>query len=292
MPMLFKANKRRASILVEFAIIAMVLYLLFAGLLAFGRMLYCSQVVNQAVDTAAQELAHTPLPASITFEEVRDNTAPTTEFRDRVFSEDYLAIDITPWIIAPGGMTLYEYVDSLNPPMVNRMLVQVMYIEEVPGGTTLLRYPGAIITSATAPSGYTVVVPTIQAQSTAGPADIRWVRVLEEVDTEAEPGDNTGSAPDPFPVNSPQGGLAALRLHYPFQSVGMSGYINGNYVIADDGAITELNAPGGALVSPTSTVGPHAGPYGLGTHLAWGETVRPFRKVITAQAIYRREVFE
>jgi hypothetical protein len=40
-------------------------------------------------------------------------------------------------------------------------------------------------------------------------------------------------------------------------------------------------------------VGPYAGAYGLGRQLALGgRTVRPFRKLISAQAIYRREVVE
>jgi len=40
-------------------------------------------------------------------------------------------------------------------------------------------------------------------------------------------------------------------------------------------------------------VGPYAGTFGLGRQLALaGRTVRPFRKVVSAQAIYRREVVE
>ena len=34
------------------------------------------------------------------------------------------------------------------------------------------------------------------------------------------------------------------------------------------------------------------GDYGLGQQYAWAKTVRPYRSLISAQAIYRREVFQ
>ena len=37
--------------------------------------------------------------------------------------------------------------------------------------------------------------------------------------------------------------------------------------------------------------GPYSGAYGLGEHLALGQSLRPFRRLISAQAIFRREVF-
>jgi len=47
-----------------------------------------------------------------------------------------------------------------------------------------------------------------------------------------------------------------------------------------------------ALVS-AAAVGAYAGAFGLGQHFALaGQTVRPFRKLISTQAIFRREVFQ
>ena len=57
---------------------------------------------------------------------------------------------------------------------------------------------------------------------------------------------------------------------------------------------------------PSSAVGTYGGPYGLGTQEAWANSqrtdtfpmpqvpagVRPFRRLVSAQAIYRREVFQ
>ncbi len=283
--------RRRASALVEFAVVFILLYFLVGGILVFGRMLFAAQTVNQAVDAASRELARTPLPPMATFEEVRDAFAPPSDFRVRVYSEDWLAIDITSWINAPGGDTLYEFLDTLPIPLVNRHLIPVMFLQRV-GNQTLLRYPGALVTSATAPSGFSVEVPVVIDEDYDGNTSIRWIRVLEEMDTEDQPGDDTGADPDPFRVNSPQGGVASLRLNYPFQSVLFSQWVGNGWIPADDSAVTELNSPNGTPVDPGGVTGPYEGQFGLGRQLAWGTTVRPYRRLVSTQAVYRREVFE
>ena len=62
---------------------------------------------------------------------------------------------------------------------------------------------------------------------------------------------------------------------------------------ADDKYIVVENegeAPGTPVgVSAFNT---HAGPYGLGVTLALGRELRPFRRLITSQALFRREVFQ
>jgi hypothetical protein len=66
-----------------------------------------------------------------------------------------------------------------------------------------------------------------------------------------------------------------------------------NPVLADEGAVQELNAAPGALIGDDGAIGTYAGPFGLGRQLALaGQVVRPFRKLVSAQAVYRREVFE
>jgi len=285
-------GNRRANLLIEFAIVFLLLYMIIGGILTFGKLLFAAQTINQAADNAARELARTALPATATFEDVRDAIVPPTEFRTDVYSEDWLAIDITPWILAPAGLTLYEYLDSLPMPWVNRQLVPLMFMQAGAGGDTLLRYPGALVTSATAPSGYSVEVPVVLNEDTAGNTTVRWVRVLEEMDTEDEPGDNTAPNPDPFSVISPQGGVAALRLNYPYQSEVFSTYLNSAWVAADDTLVTELNSPFGTPVDPGLANGPYSGEYGLGRQLAWGTEIRPFHRLVSAQAVYRREIFE
>lgn len=285
---------RRANLLIEFAIVALLLYLIVGGVLTFGRLLFCAQVVNEAGDLAARELARTPLSAQMTFEEARDLTGPETEFRDRIFSEDYLVIDVSPWIGGGGGQTLYQYLDTLDLPLVNRTLIPVMFLQDY-GGRTLLRYPGALFASPTAPSGLTVEIPAVVAEDHLGNTQVVWTRVLEEIDTEEYPGDNTGSDPDPFQATSPQGGVAAVRLNFPYQSEAFSHGVNGAWVFADESSVTELNSPTagvGTPVDPLLVTGPYAGEYGLGRQFAWGEEIRPFRRLISAQSIHRREIFE
>src|SRR5262249_21985003 len=109
-------------------------------------------------------------------------------------------------------------------------------------------------------------------------------------------------AADPAPAR----GLAAVRVNYPYQAAMLSGFRQppatdidpippnmANAIAADDGGVTQNNVPPGALVDDGAAVGVYAGQFGLGRQLALaGRTVRPFRRLISAQAIFRREVVE
>ena len=67
---------------------------------------------------------------------------------------------------------------------------------------------------------------------------------------------------------------------------------NVNYRIqANDGGVAQTNAAPGGLIGG-SEAGPYAGAYGLGKMYSHAEEVRPFRRLLSAQAIFRREVFE
>jgi hypothetical protein len=59
---------RRGQSLVEFALVALVVYLLLAAILTFGHALYVAQGLQQAADLAAREISRTPLPAEITLD--------------------------------------------------------------------------------------------------------------------------------------------------------------------------------------------------------------------------------
>jgi hypothetical protein len=66
-----------------------------------------------------------------------------------------------------------------------------------------------------------------------------------------------------------------------------------NVIAADDAGVQQNNAPPGVPVDESGATGAYAGAYGLGRQFALaGRTVRPFRKLISAQAIFRREVVE
>jgi hypothetical protein len=294
------SRQRRGQSLVEFALVALVLYLVFAAIIEFGRTLFVAQVAQSAADLAAREIARTPLPANWTFEKVleapdQNNPADPRHLAHSVYSEDYLAI----------------VVEQNNPlPGVNRSLLPLMMISRV-GNVTLLRYPGALVTSSTAPSGFTVMIPVVLSRD--GGETIRWVRVIEDIqagEPEQPPDDDPA---DPFNVVSPERGLVALRINYPFQAATMSSFQPNpagpfepsvGIHIADDGSVIESNAVpnGGTLVAPDPQGGDYGGTYGgaygLGEHgalnspqLASGFPLRPYRRVISVNAMALREVF-
>lgn len=301
--------RRRGQALVEFAVVAIVLYLLLAAILTFGMLLYGAQTLQQAAHFAARELARTPLPAELEFEQALQHD----RVRQHVYSEDFLAIEIDPEEMNENE-TILDYVDRLGIPPVNRMLLPLMFLDTVEDGAkTLLRYPGALVTCSDAPSGYTVRIPIVRYASSqddvAEPdeAIVSWRRVLEG--RRRQPSEDL---PDAFSVASPERGLVVLQLHYPYQSAVMSGFrpdLSDPHpddpllpIVADDNLWAEPLPDGGTLTAPdvpgasddwdTPIAGhPYSGPHGLGRQAAWGTEVRPFRRVLSAQAVARREVF-
>jgi len=278
--------------LVEFAIIALVLYFLLAATLEFGRAFYANQTIQQAVDIAARELSRTPLPPTATFKDALADR----QVRRRIFDKHYLVIDLDNI----GGDELMTFVGKL--PVVNQQLYLLMVFENVEG-KRLLRYPGALLSDNDASdnpdadmppvSGYLVSIPIVDGLD---PTTYRWAEVVEPIRA------GEGRA-DPFHLLSKEGGIAGVRINYPFQAATLSAFPKqdkwppdptGFPIKADDGAVTPAGDPGGTLLpdSDPGSAGTYAGPYGLGRQLAFGKVVRPFRRVLTGQAIQRREVFE
>jgi len=289
---------RRGQSLVEFAFVALVMYLLLAAILTFGQIFYCAQAVQSAADVAARELSRTPLPADATLSEALEDPG----VRARIFDERYLVLAIDEGsnpITFNGGHRLGDF------PLVNQQLVQVMIYDEVEG-TRVLRYPGAVFrdpSSDTAldppASGYLVRVPVVTVPTYPAPAGeyVTWVPVLEEV--------NSPGNPSPFQVSSAQRGVVAVRVNYPYASATMSGYqpvanpwsqpdaANPVVPVPARPPMTGGQPPGvGSPVESDGEFGPYAGTYGLGQQAAWADTVRPFRRLISAQAVFRREVFQ
>ena len=109
-------------------------------------------------------------------------------------------------------------------------------------------------------------------------------------------------------------GMVALRINYPAQSTTLLNRIDLEDPIANPrgqrGQI--IVRAGGTTIGPGATLGgysledvggrispasgqsgsdPNAGRYGLGELEALQQLIRPYRKVMSFQAIYRREVF-
>lgn len=303
---------RRGSVLVEFALVALVMTLLLSATIDLGRLVLSAQVIQDAARAGARELSVTPLPALITFEDAFTCAAPYDAApcldtmtgrpvaRERVFDPDSLAIDITADITA-NTFDLNATCAAL--PAINRVLCPLMVVDSssVPG-TWLLRYPGALVTSASAPSGLTVQIPRVTDRDpVSGVETIEWLHVVEEI---GAPGAPSGFSLVPAtPLSS---GMVALRINYPFQAATMSSFrpnpagpfeANGQNVnLADEVAVVAPAPLDGAtlLGDPApDDAGTYAGPYGLGRQFAFaGKVVRPFRRLISSQAVFRREVFQ
>ena len=84
----------------------------------------------------------------------------------------------------------------------------------------------------------------------------------------------------------------------PYQSATLSAYV----------ASDDLNPEGEPFQDPVLAIdplgggyeqigpgpegsGPYSGAFGLGEHQSLGTLVRPFRRLVSAQALFRREVF-
>lgn len=289
---------RAGQSLVEFALVALVLYMLLAAILTFGHALYVAQGLQGAADLAAREISRTPLPAVSTFDEALEDA----DVRDRIYDRAYLVIDLDNFFktfIPPDGEPTNVF-SHLVPtlPLLNQQLVPLMIVDRpVIEGTQrrLLRFPGAIIDPSVpiqhprsdegedyeswVETNLTVSVPVVSPNGS-----IQMVGVVEEI---------AGAGGSPFDVsNPPTNGVVALRMNYPFQSASMSSFRPNREGPFEPTIGTPVTTNDDADVGPGQVYsGTYGGTNGLGVQGVQGQRVRPFRRVITAQAIYRREVF-
>lgn len=304
------AKDRRGAVLVEFALVALLFYLLMAATIEFGRLIFAAQVTQDAARLAARELSVTPLPAvdvntglAVTFDEALRDASVVL----RVFDAEQLVIDVTADMTA-GTFDLHATCAAL--PLVNRALCPLLIVDRtsVPG-TVLLRYPGTLLADVNT-GRYLVMIAMVTARDATGAETaVQWMPVLEEVRCDpADPAtgpfgviaDPVATCPGGVPLPASRG-LAAVRVNYPFQSASLSSFrpnasgnpvdpTIGNVNEADDSAIAP--PPGTTFVAPgTADAGVYVGPAGLGQQFAFGRVVRPYRRVVSGQAIYRREVF-
>ncbi len=256
---------RRGQSLVEFAVVALVVYMLLAAILTFGHALYVAQGLQTAADLGAREISRTPLPAKFTFEDALSDD----EVEERIYSENFLVFDLD------SLDETESFFEDVVPtwPLLNQQLATMMIVD---GG--MLRYPGALLSDPDTPTGFTVAIPIVSRDGD-GVESIRLVPVVEEIKPDA--------SASPFAISSPQRGIVALRINYPFQSASMSSFRPNPAGPFEP----TIGSPNLANEDDSVTHGTHAGAHGLGVQQALGQRVRPYRRVISAQAIYRREVF-
>lgn len=285
---------RGGQVLIEFALIAFMTTFLLAAVLTFGFLLFGANVLQQAADVGAMELSRHPFAAAGTFEELLDDV----DVKDQLYDEARL-------VVAVGT-------DLNDLPLINRMLFP-LYIYDP--DIEMLRYPGALATNDDTMS-MTVLIPILDAP--ASPSDPQTIREWRSVVEEA-PFD---SITNPYAVQpgESRSGIVALRINYPYQSGAMIGYrqvnADGDFtplpeaigqqgitnvaVPASDATVSSAAPfPGdgnytlvNADANPLFGAGTHRGQYGLGEVQAFATEVRPYRKLLSAQGIYRREVLE
>lgn len=275
-----RPRPRRGGILVEFALIALVSYLLLAATLEFGRAIFCAQVLQQAADVLAREIARTPISIE------KDTLAKALQdvtVRATIFDPKYLAVPLGD---VPSNQTFAEYfADPDAPkPIVNQLLLPLMYVDRE---NNLLRYPGQLTTASDGST--TVAIPFVTYGADGSETIVETVGVVESVGKQ-------DSGQDLFGIDSSStlgGGLVAVRLNYPFQAASLSAYapapLSGPPNVVPVRAVSDAGSD--------ADFGPYAGDDSLGRQAAWnndpsnhGRAVRPFRRLISAQAIYRREV--
>ena len=293
--------KRHGQALIEFSIVAFVLTLLLGAMITLGFLFFSANVLQQAADVGAMELSRTPV-------------SPVANF-DQGLAASGLFDEVA--LVVPTDQ------DASTLPLINRLLFPLYIFDP---DVNMLRYPGTLVTNAA--GDQTVVIPIVgtgnRDPSTGVETISEWRRVVEEIIP-------AGATQGPYSLSSPTAGgvdpgTVALRINYPFQSAALVAYDyqdeNGNSVapnqtigvegiqnlpvVASDGLVQgdstatfpngdTLTDAGYAIVDPTANsafgASPHRGRYGLGESQAFATTVRPYRKVISAQAIYRREVF-
>lgn len=289
---------RSGAVLVEFACIALAFYLLFAATVELGRMVFSQQAILNAARVGARELALFELPATATFDEaLRD-----PDVRERIFDPGLLVLDTNDM----DDVTFQQRID--NFPALNRMLTPLMIRERLTLGSgerEYFHYPGAILRNQNFDPGdpfnayeYTVAIPKVVSRdSTSGAETIEWVAVVEEV-RPTEYATDPASAPFSMTSTGRERGMVALRVNYPFQAASMSAFLPAGTGVntpiqADDDAVNAASTPSGTALLGGNPGGnnTYSGPYGLGRQYALGQEVRPFRRLLSAQSMFGREVF-
>jgi len=288
-----REQRRSGAVLIEFAFIAFAFYLLFAGTIELGRMLTISQAIQNAARVGAREMGLIALPPTMTF----DQALQDPRVRARIYDPYLLAIDVT----SAGEPVTSDW------PLVNQMLVPVMVRSRI-GDRTFMHFPGAVLAE-TNGNRYTVGIPKITGRDANGTEQVTWLPVLEEVRT------STGAGPFSLAANNGSGerGLVAIRINCAYQATTLTAYrvVGGQPTMtpiqANDGGVQATGeAPGGTPIgtAPTPPItGPdsvdsnnlYSGPYGLGQFYAMGTgstPVRPYRRLIAAQSMFRREVYQ
>ena len=292
----YQANYRCGQALLEMAFLIPMLVLIIGATISFGLFFFQANVLQQAVDVGAQEISRFPFKPNGVLGlgdlDVDPNDPDVLmnfgSFQSQIFNEKYLVIHDSEWLSFPS---FTAFADQL--PLLNRLLVPVMIRDlSYSGGVT--RFPGAVVRNAAGEE--TVLIPIINYDTVTGKESlIQWVAPVEEIRSSSGVGPYNLNASTPFP------GMVALRINFPAQSttlVNRTGDKGQIIIDADDASISNGNTGSKYSLVVSAESGPadtsiYSGRFGLGRQAALLRSagVRPYRKVLSVQAIYRREVF-
>jgi len=296
-------DARRGAVLVEFALIAIAFYILMAGTIELGRMIFAEQILQNAARVGARELATIPLPPSISFQQALTDPLYNPDVKEGIFDANLLAYEYSDESALQGAVDAW--------PVVNRMLSALMVRDEVlfEGQTIkLFRYPGALLQNnafngGTVQNHFVVGIPQVDDAWT----NITWHPVVEEIVPDSDPTHAPFSMTSQIPHKEERGEVA-LRINYPFQAATLTQYVGppgvNNAVLANDSSMSSGTIPttiNGSLTSIQSTpnsIASYGGQFGLGALFTAtpandsNVAVRPFRRLLVAQSIFRREVFK
>ena len=303
-------RRRAGGILVEFCLSVMALWLIAAAIVDLGRAFSAAHLLQSAARSAAREIA------------LDDETAWDAPFQtalERVFDPNYLVVDascLEDRARGSGTTPDFELREALQGRVLNLALKPLMIFEDVQLGgeqNRLIRYPGALLASGQgddqatcAREDFTVGIPEIDDE--ASRIDI-WP-VVEELIEGSYSLETSGDSSIPP-------GTATLQIRYPFQAVALTdwrvvdgfnqplrasendGYQTNLDPLAAEGVATldalDARQSDGALQAYAQnglgkTLPVYGGRLGLGVQGVLGREVRPYRRVITAQAMAPREV--
>jgi len=280
-------TQRKGQSLVEFALVALVLYLLLGAIFTFGHALYVAQQVQMSADLLAREISRTPLSVGGENLRVALNDDAVT---NAIFDESKLRFDLNTLPDPDSIDDLREEIESW--PNVNRMLSVVMIRSD-----GFFQYPGIVNHGTSEEPHYRIATRFDAIAPTPGnPVDEGWVDVVEELEGRTE---DTGETFSLYPPGSDAGGVVALRINYPVHSAFLTAMElppdgsdfadpNANFLeVTNPGSEFDVEAP--TKLDPSTEL--YGGDRGLGRQYAWGTQVRPYRRIVSGQAIYRREVF-
>ena len=127
----------RGGALVEFALVSLVLYLLMAGAIDFGRLMFDANALQDVARVAAREMALAPIRADVTFDYALTCDAAAdanclVDLKARVFDPACLVVNLDDPVVAEDPDAYFA-----RMPVVNRALRTLMITE--PSRPNLLR---------------------------------------------------------------------------------------------------------------------------------------------------------